>query len=119
MGGTVRSDDDWMSPGLNANNSLQLATELGCTDNAHLDCMRELKAETLLKASQHLRFAPSLATEGVFPLGQIRRGQWNKVSPRHATPRHVSGGHRPRRTATHECVLCHRLTLHRAPTDTT
>ena len=79
MAGPVRSDDDWMSPTLNLNNSHFVATAVGCESAADLACLRRVESDKLYSAGRKRRLAPALATEGAYPLGQIRRGNWSRV----------------------------------------
>ena len=105
MGGTTRPDDDWMSPGLNRNNSHQLALELGCQSAGNLTCLQSADIKQLLPASQKLRFAPAMGDEGVFPLGLIRQGKWNKV-----------GGEQVMVvTFQCDCLLVHTIGYHASP----
>ena len=88
MGGTVRSDDDWMSTTLNLANGAEVAAALNCTTTPSLrqpgargqpGCLQGKSLAELRTASELLRFAPAMAVEGQYPLGQIRRGLWTKV----------------------------------------
>lgn len=78
--------DDWMSKKTNLHNSKVFAARLGChmqRDWKHspslLRCLQGRSTRQLVAASKHLRFAPAMAVQGEYPLGQIRRGKWNKV----------------------------------------
>lgn len=79
MVGTQRYADDWTPPSFNKNMSDTLATELGCTGPGDLECLQKLTTSAVYAPSLKLHFAPALAVEGQYPLGQIAKGEWNKV----------------------------------------
>jgi carboxylesterase type B len=77
--GTNRGDDDWMSAEMNLAFSDRLAKQLGCTGREDLACLRKSDLKTLYTESKKLHFAPSMDEEGSYPLGEIGKGNWNKV----------------------------------------
>ena len=79
MGGTKRSDDDWMSTEMNVLFSERLAQQLGCLSPSNVSCLQAVDVDTLHAAASRLQFSPALAREGDYPLGLIRRGEYTRV----------------------------------------
>ncbi len=52
MGGTTRSDDDWMSTTMNLDFSQKLAKAQNCADASDLSCLRKLDISKLYRASK-------------------------------------------------------------------
>lgn len=77
--GVHKTDDDFMQPSSILRNSQQLAQAIGCASSEDWPCLSSAPVAKLLDAEQTLHFAPAMPREGDFPLGLIRRGQWNRV----------------------------------------
>eukprot|EP00931_Biecheleriopsis_adriatica_P015018 TRINITY_DN11725_c0_g3_i1.p1 TRINITY_DN11725_c0_g3~~TRINITY_DN11725_c0_g3_i1.p1 ORF type:complete len:821 (+),score=124.57 TRINITY_DN11725_c0_g3_i1:87-2465(+) len=85
--GRVRQDDDWMSPNLALKDSFAFAQEVGCSGLDDMSCLQQVPphdliiAATVSPTSRKGRwfFSAALPEEDMYPLGEIAKGNWNRV----------------------------------------